>query len=144
MTRSINKDFPDINHHAGPNVISGFICVPLSPGGEDFIAFLRKSQEREIVWAGRANKSGTGAASMLPRQSFEAWTETISGVSKEWTPDQLETAGVITLVYGRVRLILRRHVDLYMLTKTSPDLSSSMFGDKRKLQKKRPNTPTCS
>jgi hypothetical protein len=30
------------------------------------------------------------------------WSETIAGRSREWTDEQLETAGVLALVYGKV------------------------------------------
>lgn len=71
VSQDITKDFPDISLRAGPNVIAGVLYVPLSTGGKDFIAFLRKGQLREVTWAGRANKSGGGAASLQPRTSFK-------------------------------------------------------------------------
>lgn len=103
VTQDITKDFPDINLRAGPNVIAGVLHVPLSAGGKDFIAFLRKGQLREVTWAGRASKGGGGLASLEPRASFKAWSEVISSRSRSWTDEQLETAGVLALVYGKVR-----------------------------------------
>lgn len=103
VTQDVTKDFPDIALHAGPNVIAGVLYVPLSTGGQDFIAFLRKGQLREVTWAGRANKHGSAAASLVPRESFKAWSEVVASRSRAWTDEQLETAGVLALVYGKAR-----------------------------------------
>jgi light-regulated signal transduction histidine kinase (bacteriophytochrome) len=72
VSQDITKDFPDINLHAGLNVIAGLLHVPLSVGGKDFIAFLRKGQLREIVWAGRPHKLDT-SGSLEPRSSFKVY-----------------------------------------------------------------------
>ena len=97
VTQDITKDFPDINLHAGLNAIAGVLVVPLSDGGKDFMAFLRKGQLSKITWAGQPNKaSGTG--SLEPRASFRAWSETVASRARAWTDEQLETAGVLSLV----------------------------------------------
>lgn len=87
--------------------MAGLLYVPLSSGGKDFIVFLRKGQRHHVRWAGRPYKDGeTEQKSVLePRKSFKTWTETIVGHSRAWTPEQLETAGVLALVYGKVRPI---------------------------------------
>jgi light-regulated signal transduction histidine kinase (bacteriophytochrome) len=103
VTSDITKDFPDISLRAGPNVIAGVLHVPLSAGGKDFIALLRKGQLREVTWAGRVSKGARGQVSLEPRASFKAWSEIISSRSRAWTDEQLETAGVLALVYGKVR-----------------------------------------
>jgi light-regulated signal transduction histidine kinase (bacteriophytochrome) len=55
-------------------VIAGLLCVPLSKGGKDFIAFLRKGQLRDVHWAGKPYKEGEAANAVLePRKSFKAW-----------------------------------------------------------------------
>lgn len=40
--------------------------------------------------------------------SFQRWTETVVGMSTEWTEDQLETASVLSLLYGRFIEIWRQ------------------------------------
>lgn len=83
-------------------IISGLLYVPLSTGGQDFIAFLRKGQSRQVNWAGKPYKDGKEkGANLEPRQSFKIWSETIAGRSKNWMDEQLETAGVLALVYGK-------------------------------------------
>ncbi|KAF8319784.1 hypothetical protein DL93DRAFT_120462 [Clavulina sp. PMI_390] len=106
-TQDIRKDFPDVDklenqtQTSALNAIAGVLYVPLSAGGKDFIALLRKGQLREVTWAGRANKGADGQAALEPRASFKAWSEIISSRSRAWTDEQLETAGVLALVYGK-------------------------------------------
>lgn len=103
ISNNITEDFPELGARKNTlDTISGLLYVPLSAKGNDFIAFLRKGQLREIHWAGRPYKEGTEAkATLEPRQSFKAWSETIRGRSRNWTDEQLETAGVLALVYGK-------------------------------------------
>lgn len=72
VSQSVVKDFPDLQLPSGLEVIAGLLCVPLSRGGKDFIAFLRKGQLRDVHWAGRPYKESDGADSVLePRKSFK-------------------------------------------------------------------------
>jgi Phytochrome region len=97
------KDFPDLELSTGLEVIAGLLYVPLSSGGKDFIAFFRKGQPRHIHWAGRPQKQGVGdLASLEPRKSFKIWSEVVAGRCRAWTDEQMETAGVLSLVYGKV------------------------------------------
>lgn len=103
ISQNILEDFPELRGPKAPEVISGLLLVPLSGSGNDFIAFLRKGQLREVHWAGKPYKEGREEkASLEPRQSFKLWSETLAGRSRAWTDDQLETAGVLALVYGKV------------------------------------------
>jgi light-regulated signal transduction histidine kinase (bacteriophytochrome) len=36
-----------------------------------------------------------------PRKSFKTWSETVIGKCREWTEEQVETAAVLCLVYGK-------------------------------------------
>ena len=133
VTQDIARDFPDISLRAGPNVIAGVLHVPLSAGGRDFIAFLRKGQLRKVTWAGRAAKDVSGKASLEPRASFKAWSEVISSRSRAWTDEQLETAGVLALVYGKVSIGMVHGGRGEMLKVL---FSSSTFGGKKNLPSK--------
>lgn len=43
-----------------------------------------------------------GTESLLePRKSFKTWRETVVGKCREWTEEQVETAAVLCLVYGK-------------------------------------------
>ncbi|MCJ1463866.1 Light-sensor Protein kinase [Pseudocyphellaria aurata] len=100
----IRIDFPDIRYTPGFAVIAGLLFVPLSVTGSDFIVFFRKGQIREVKWAGnpydKLTKEGTEGY-LEPRRSFAVWSETVVGKCREWTEEQIETAAVLCLVYGK-------------------------------------------
>ena len=107
VSQAITTDFPDLQLSSGLEVIAGLLYIPLSVGGGDFIAFLRKGQPRQVHWAGRPFKTGEVRTSLEPRKSFKLWSETVAGRCRAWTDEHLETAGVLALVYGKVKLSLR-------------------------------------
>lgn len=86
----------------GLEIIAGLLYVPLSAGGRDFIAFLRKGQPRVVNWAGRPYKDGEQRNLLEPRTSFRIWSETVAGRCRAWSDEHLEIAGVLALVYGKV------------------------------------------
>ena len=100
----IAEDFPDLRYPPGFQIIAGMLIVPLSVGGNDFIVFFRKGQLKEVKWAGNPYekfiKEGTEGY-LEPRKSFKMWSETIVGKSREWTEEEVETAAVLCLVYGK-------------------------------------------
>ncbi|CAE7222203.1 unnamed protein product [Rhizoctonia solani] len=98
VSQAVKTDFPDLKLPTGLDVVSGLLYVPLSPGGKDFIALMRKGQLRDVHWAGKPFKPGAdGQAYLEPRKSFKVWKETVSGRCRAWTDEQLETAGVLAL-----------------------------------------------
>ncbi|KAF2680885.1 hypothetical protein K458DRAFT_310729 [Lentithecium fluviatile CBS 122367] len=103
-SQDISQDFPDLRYPPGFQVIAGMLIVPLSVGGQDFIVFFRKGQLREVKWAGNPYekfvKEGT-AGYLEPRKSFKTWSETVVGKCREWTEEEIETAAVLCLVYGK-------------------------------------------
>lgn len=100
----IRIDFPDLRYPPGFTIISGLLLVPLSVCGSDFIVFFREGQTREVKWAGNPYakfvKEGTEGY-LEPRKSFKTWSETVVGKCREWTEEQIETAAVLCLVYGK-------------------------------------------
>lgn len=100
----IRDDFPDLRYAPGFQVIAGLLVVPLSSGGQDFIVFFRKGQTKEVKWAGNPYekyiKEGTEGY-LEPRKSFRTWSETVVGKCREWTEEEIETAAVLCLVYGK-------------------------------------------
>ncbi|KAK3384567.1 hypothetical protein B0T24DRAFT_517281 [Lasiosphaeria ovina] len=104
MTQDIKVDFPDLRYPPGFAVIAGLLYVPLSVGGNDFIVFFRKGQVREVKWAGNPYEKviREGTSSYLePRKSFRVWYETVLGKCRDWSEEQIETAAVLCLVYGK-------------------------------------------
>jgi len=103
-SKCLGEDYPDLKLPMGPEVVAGMLYVPLSRNGTDFIAFLRQGQLKHVHWAGKPFKGRSeNGASLEPRTSFKSWSQTIQGKSRAWTDEQLETAGVLALVYGKVR-----------------------------------------
>lgn len=100
----ITEDFPDLRYQPGFHTVAGMLIVPLTVGGNDFIVFFRKGQLREVKWAGNPYekfiKEGTEGY-LEPRKSFKTWSETVVGKCREWTEEEIETASVLCLVYGK-------------------------------------------
>lgn len=108
--QNINAQFPDIHYPPGIHTLAGLLVIPLSVTGNDFIVFFRRGVLREVRWAGNPyEKINTkGNEYLEPRRSFSRWTETVVGMSNEWTEDQIETASVLSLLYGRFIEIWRQ------------------------------------
>ncbi|PBP21530.1 sensor histidine kinase/response regulator [Diplocarpon rosae] len=109
-SQNINADFADIKFSPGIHVISGCLVIPLNVWGNDFLVFFRRGQLREIRWAGNPYEKikRVGSEYLEPRMSFKRWTETVTGLSREWTEDQMETAAILSLLYGRFIEIWRQ------------------------------------
>ncbi|KAK5412745.1 hypothetical protein LTR06_005716 [Exophiala xenobiotica] len=103
-SQDITQDFPDLKYEPGWKYLAGVLYVPLSTGGGDFIAFFRKGALQEVKWAGNPYekfiKEGTEGY-LEPRTSFKAWSETIVGRCRDWSDEEIETASVLCLVYGK-------------------------------------------
>jgi light-regulated signal transduction histidine kinase (bacteriophytochrome) len=103
-SNDITTDFPDLRYPPGFQFIAGLLFVPLSSGGSDFIVFFRKGSTREVKWAGNPYekfvKEGTEGY-LEPRKSFKTWSEVIVGKCRDWTEQEIETAAVLCLVYGK-------------------------------------------
>jgi len=100
----ISKDYPELMLPRAQDTIAGLLYVPLTAkAGQDFIVFLRKGQVKEVQWAGKPYKDEKTdqGASLEPRKSFKTWNETVVGRSRAWTDDQMESAGVLALIYGK-------------------------------------------
>jgi light-regulated signal transduction histidine kinase (bacteriophytochrome) len=100
----INTEFPDFRYAPGLKNLAGFLYVPLSNAGNDFIVFFRRGVLQEVKWAGNPYekfiKEGTEGY-LEPRKSFKMWSETIVGRCRDWTEEEAETAAVLCLVYGK-------------------------------------------
>ncbi|KAG5351128.1 hypothetical protein C0989_007834 [Termitomyces sp. Mn162] len=118
VSQTVSQDFPDLKLTTGLQVIAGLLLVPLSNQGTDFIAFLRRGQPREVRWAGKPYKEGhEHEHSLEPRKSFKTWSEIVAGQSRAWTDEQLETAGVLALVYGKFIEVWRQKESALQTTK---------------------------
>jgi light-regulated signal transduction histidine kinase (bacteriophytochrome) len=100
----VTQDFPDLRYPPGFHNVAGMLIVPLTVSGNDFIVFFRRGQLKEVKWAGNPYekfiKVGTEGY-LEPRKSFKTWSETVVGKCREWTEEEIETASVLCLVYGK-------------------------------------------
>lgn len=103
-SQDVSTDFPDLRYPPGFQTIAGMLVVPLSASGTDFIVFFRRGQLKEVKWAGNPYekfiKEGTEGY-LEPRKSFKTWSETVVGKCREWSDEEIETAAVLCLVYGK-------------------------------------------
>jgi light-regulated signal transduction histidine kinase (bacteriophytochrome) len=108
--RNINSVHPGIHYPPGIHILAGLLIIPLSATGTDFLVFFRRGELREVRWAGNPYEKirKPGSEYLEPRTSFKRWTETVQEMSKEWTEDQLETASVLSFLYGRFIEIWRQ------------------------------------
>ncbi|TFY72877.1 hypothetical protein EVG20_g157 [Dentipellis fragilis] len=137
VSQAVTKDFPDLQLSTGLEIIAGLLYVPLSSGGKDFIAFLRKGQPRSVHWAGKPFKEGGAEkANLEPRRSFKVWSETVAGRCRNWTDEQLETAGVLSLVYGKFIEVWRQKETALQTTKLTNILLSNAGHEGRVLRVK--------
>ncbi|KAH7346416.1 PHY3, histidine kinase-group VIII protein [Rhexocercosporidium sp. MPI-PUGE-AT-0058] len=98
----ITRDCPDIDFPSGFKVISGILVIPLALSGSDFLIFFRRGQTQEVKWAGNPHEKKKVVGNYLePRSSFRRWSERVVGKSREWTEDQVESAAVLSTLYGR-------------------------------------------
>nr|DAZ85349.1 TPA_exp: phytochrome-3 [Monilinia laxa] len=102
-TQNISADCNDIMFPSRFTLISGFLVIPLALSGSDFLVFFRKGQLKEVKWAGNPNEKiyKPGTSYLEPRASFKRWSEHVVGTSREWTREQVESAGVLSALYGR-------------------------------------------
>lgn len=101
---NIQKDFPDLILPRGKDTIAGMLYIPLTTeAGQDFIVFFRKGEVYTIKWAGKPYRDPQAqvTAVLEPRASFKLWKEQVTGRSRQWTDDQMDAAGVLSIVYGK-------------------------------------------
>ncbi|KAJ6557231.1 hypothetical protein DFH09DRAFT_1280009 [Mycena vulgaris] len=127
VSQGVTTDFEDLKLTAGLEVVAGMLYVPLSSEGKDFICFLRKGQPRHVHWAGNPNaKFNMGSDTLLePRKSFATWSETVAGRCRAWTDEQLETGGVLALVYGKFIEVWRQKENALQTTRLTNLLLSN-------------------
>ena len=64
-------------------------------------------------------------ARLEPRKSFKTWSEKVAGRCRAWTDEQLETAGVMALVYGKFIEVWRQKETALQTTKLTNILLSN-------------------
>ncbi|KAF7365436.1 ATP-binding cassette transporter [Mycena venus] len=125
VSQGVSADYEDLTLSAGLEVVAGMLYVPLSSEGKDFICFLRKGQPKHVHWAGNPNTKTQIDTMLEPRKSFKVWSETVAGRCRVWTDEQLETAGVLALVYGKFIEVWRQKENALQTTRLTNLLLSN-------------------
>lgn len=87
VSNNFAHDFQDLHYPSGFKAIAGVLYIPLSGTTDDCVVFYRRSQLREVHWAGKPSLAGN-FGTLEPRNSFQEWTQVVDGTSKNWTPEQ--------------------------------------------------------
>lgn len=106
VSHDITKDFPDFQFTLGVRNISGLLCVPLSTTENQFLVFFRRGELTTVTWAGNPyeiakRKQVATGNHLTPRQSFNRWSETVLAQSRHWSGNDIATAKMLGMVYGR-------------------------------------------
>ncbi|KAM7205374.1 putative signal transduction histidine-protein kinase [Naviculisporaceae sp. PSN 640] len=99
FSNNVSADFNDLHYEPGFSAIAGVLYIPLSGNTDDCVVFFRRTQLREVHWAGKPDLKHI-FGTLEPRNSFKKWTEVVDGTSKMWTPEQANLAAMAQLVYG--------------------------------------------
>ena len=80
-------------------VAPGLLAITISATEPWVVMWLRAEQVEVVNWAGNPHKPATvgPAASLTPRASFAAWSETVRGRARRWTIPEIEAAGRLRL-----------------------------------------------
>ncbi len=74
---------------------SGLIALEISRTPEQYILFFRAEHRQTVTWAGNPEKPvipSEDGDRLNPRTSFAAWQETVSGVSRPWSEEEMRAA----------------------------------------------------
>jgi chemotaxis family two-component system sensor kinase Cph1 len=73
---------------------SGVMIAVLSKELGDYLIWFREEQIETVNWAGDPNKpvlvNANGLLDLSPRNSFEVWSETVSGIAEDWSLEEVK------------------------------------------------------
>lgn len=112
-------------------IASGLLAVVMPTEPVTHLMWFRAEQLQNVNWAGNPHKGdAAGAGGVLtPRTSFEAWSQTVTGQSREWTLAEIESAKRLARALGEER----RNQQLRQLNK---DLFATNEANQRLLRQK--------
>ncbi len=95
-------------------IASGMLAMAISKVQHRYIIWFRPEMLQTVNWAGNPDKpkrlEEDGTITIFPRQSFEAWQETVHGKSSPWL--DCEIAGATELRQAIVDIVLRQAEDI--------------------------------
>lgn len=95
QTNSLSYLYPEAETFK--DVGSGMMVSVLSRELGDYLVWFKPEQIQTIRWAGNPNKptqlDANGMVHISPRHSFDVWADTVTGISADWTTNEIEAAG---------------------------------------------------
>lgn len=112
VTDSLSSLYPLAEEYTA--IASGLLAMAISKIQHRYIIWFRPELLQTVNWAGNPDKpkrlEEDGTITIFPRQSFEAWQETVHGKSSPWL--ECEIAGASELRQAIVDIVLRQAEDL--------------------------------
>ncbi len=130
-TQSLSKQYPAAESFK--TIASGLLALEISKVHQNYILWFRPEVIQTVNWGGNPNKPvevlEDGSLRMSPRQSFEAWQETVHGCSLPWKAAEIEAASELrSLIVG---VVLRQADELalmnFELQRSNEDLDSFAY-----------------
>ncbi|HEV7275415.1 MAG TPA: histidine kinase dimerization/phosphoacceptor domain -containing protein [Devosiaceae bacterium] len=92
VTSSLSQQLPEAA--AFQDLASGLLAVTMSTEVPTILMWFRAEQLQTVKWAGNPHKgvAHSPEATLVPRSSFEAWSESVRGRSRAWTHAEIESA----------------------------------------------------
>ena len=76
--------------------VAGMLALPLGAHGRDWVLLLRDEVRRHVLWGGNPGRTVSRRRGRLcPRESFEAWRESVRYHCEPWTTADVELADVL-------------------------------------------------
>ena len=109
-------------------IAAGLLSLSISRAPRDYVLWFLPEVVSTVTWGGKPTKllvSGPHGDRLTSRKSFEAWTETVNGMSRPWLSHEVEVATVLRVAVlevvlermdqvTRARDEARAHQDLLM------------------------------
>jgi light-regulated signal transduction histidine kinase (bacteriophytochrome) len=92
---------------------SGLLAISISQLHPSYLLWFRPEIVQTIDWAGDPNKPPDASGRLSPRNSFQAWKETVRGQSLPWRHGEIEAAGDFRNAI--VSIVLRKAEEMAVL-----------------------------
>lgn len=100
------------------DVASGLLAISISQVHSSYLLWFRPEVVQTVKWGGDPRKPAAESASgdrISPRRSFEAWKETVSATSLNWSQTEIDAAS--SLRAAITGIVMRKAEELAMLNK---------------------------
>src|SRR5690606_19054561 len=89
----LSSVFPEAYEYR--DVASGIMVCMISREMNEYMIFFKPEQLQSVTWAGNPEKplevNAKGLLQICPRNSFEEWSETVTGTSQNWSAEEINS-----------------------------------------------------